>query len=205
VDRRALGALVFSEPAARERLNALLHPAMLDRLHAVIAGFRAQPTAPMLVVEGALLAQLATQGWFDRVVVVAAPAALRAQRLREAQRLTPDAAEALIRLHEQMGVGREPADCTIVNDGDRAALEAQARGLVARTHRRRIAGSPAREPWPDNQRYTNQHPAVEALRGLLHGVRLIVERHRRYVKPAARQRAGGSSYAGRADDWEDPA
>jgi dephospho-CoA kinase len=125
VDRRALGALVFSEASARDRLNALLHPAMLDRLHAVVAGFRANPTAPMLVVEGALLAQLPTPGWFDRMVLVTASARVRAQRLREAQRLSPEAAEALIRLHEEMGLGREKADYTIVNDGDRAALEAQ--------------------------------------------------------------------------------
>jgi dephospho-CoA kinase len=125
VDRRALGALVFSQPQARECLNALLHPAMLERLSAALASFRARPTAPLLVVEGALLGQLPTRGWFDWVVLVTAPAALRAQRLRQAQRLSPAAAEALIQLHEEMGLGRERADYTLVNDGDWAALEAQ--------------------------------------------------------------------------------
>ena len=129
VDRRALGALVFSEPQARARLNALLHPAMLNLLRAALAAFRARPTAPLLVVEGALLGQLPTQGWFDRVVLVTAPATLRAERLRAARRLSPEAAAALVRLHEAMGLDREAADYTLVNDGDRAALEVRVEDL----------------------------------------------------------------------------
>jgi dephospho-CoA kinase len=125
VDRRALGALVFAEPQARERLNALLHPAMLARLRAALADFRAQATARMLVVEGAILAQLPTSGWFDRVVLVTAPAALRVQRLHEGRRLSSETAEALVRLHEGMSLGQEKADYTLVNDGDREALEVQ--------------------------------------------------------------------------------
>ena len=102
---------------------------MLDLLRAALAAFRAQPTAPLLVVEGALLGQLPTEGWFDRVVLVTAPAALRAQRLRAAQRLSPEAAAALVRLHEEMGLGREKADYTLGNEGDRAALEARVEDL----------------------------------------------------------------------------
>jgi dephospho-CoA kinase len=126
VNRAVLGALVFSDVRARRRLNAIVHPGMLARLRRTLVEFRRRPTAPLLVVEGAILGQLPTQGWFDRVVMMDAPPELRARRLREGKGLSEEAAARLIRLHERMGVGRERADCVVSNEGDRSALEAQA-------------------------------------------------------------------------------
>ena len=125
VDRGALGALVFSDSAARERLNAILHPAMLALLREAIASFRSRPTAPLLVVEGAILAQLPTEGWFDRLVLVTARPAIRGQRLQETKGLSGEAANALIRLHDEMGVGRDRADEVVGNDGGLCALKAR--------------------------------------------------------------------------------
>ena len=123
LDRAALGARVFSDPRARERLNAIVHPPMLERLRAAIAEFRSSPTAPLLVVEGAILGQLPTEGWFDRTVMVTASPEVRAARLQEGKGLSEEAAGRLIRLHEEMGVGREQADHTLHNEGDLGALE----------------------------------------------------------------------------------
>jgi dephospho-CoA kinase len=46
IDRRALAARVFGDPARLQRLNALVHPAVIRREEELVAGFAAQqPTA----------------------------------------------------------------------------------------------------------------------------------------------------------------
>jgi len=126
VDRAALAARAFSNGAARQRLNGIVHPPMLARLCVALAEFRAEPGTPVLVVEGAILGQLPTEGWFDRVVLVTAPSEVRAQRLRAGKGVSEEMAARLIALHEEMGVEQGPADEVVVNDGDRAALQARA-------------------------------------------------------------------------------
>lgn len=129
VDRAALGELAFGDAAARARLNAIVHPGMLARLRTAIADFRRRPRAPVLAVEGAILPSLPARDWFDRVVLVTAPAALREQRVREARRFSPETARALMRLQEEMGLENAAADQVIHNDGDRRALEAAVQDL----------------------------------------------------------------------------
>ena len=128
VDRAALAELIFRDSAARERLNALVHPAMLERLRQEVARFRAAPTAPLLAVEGALLGQLATPGLFDAVVLVAAAPEVCRRRL-VAQGLSLDQAEARVRLHAELGLERAPADFVLRNEADPPALERQVQAL----------------------------------------------------------------------------
>ena len=50
IDRHALGALVFADPAARSRLNALVHPLIAAEVRERIASERAEGFAGPLVV-----------------------------------------------------------------------------------------------------------------------------------------------------------
>lgn len=127
VDRAALGALVFTDDAARERLEAILHPPMLALLQRRLEDFRRAPEAPLLAVEGAILGRLAP-GTFDVVIVVDAPADLRRSRLRD-KGLSAEAAQRLLDLHQRLGIGREPADITLDNSGSLEHLRAQAARL----------------------------------------------------------------------------
>ncbi len=129
VDRAALAARVFADAQARACLNAIVHPGMLALLRRALDEFRRAPSAPVLVVEGAILRQLPTEGWFDQVVLVTAPPEVRARRLRESKDLSAEAVSALLQLQEEMGLGREVADHVITNAGDRTALEGQADAL----------------------------------------------------------------------------
>jgi dephospho-CoA kinase len=69
LDRRALGALVFSDRAARERLEALVHPRVREEEARLAAAVQAEGR-PLLVSDAALLVEAGAHLRFDRLVVV---------------------------------------------------------------------------------------------------------------------------------------
>lgn len=99
IDRAALGRLVFGNPAALKRLEAILHP----RVRAATERFvRAclRRRAPVVVLDIPLLFETRGEGRMDGVIVVSAPLPL--QRARVMQR--PGMTEARFRaiLAQQM-------------------------------------------------------------------------------------------------------
>ena len=74
IDRRALGAIVFADPAARARLNAIVHPLIAGDLAGTIARARADGFAGPIVIEAAILLEAGWRSLVDRVWVVTAPA-----------------------------------------------------------------------------------------------------------------------------------
>ena len=125
VDRAAVARIVFSDRDELEWLEQQLHPRVVRTHEAWLEELRARDEPPPLaVVEVPLLFETGGQRRFDRVVVVTAPAAVRALRRggfakREA-RLVP----------EQEKLDR--ADFAYVNDGTLEALDAFVAGIVKR-------------------------------------------------------------------------
>ena len=70
IDRRALGRLVFAEEAARVRLEALTHPAIIAALRAQIAFWRASDDTHAAAAEIPLLFEAHLEWLVDRIVVV---------------------------------------------------------------------------------------------------------------------------------------
>lgn len=70
IDRRALGRLVFADAAARARLEALTHPAIIAALREQIAFWRASDKAPAAAAEIPLLFEANLERMVDRIVVV---------------------------------------------------------------------------------------------------------------------------------------
>ena len=140
LDRKRLGVRVFSDEAARHRLNAITHPRIAEesarRLAALAAG-----GAPFAFYEAALLVESGADRFAGLVVVEADPAR---QRERVVRRDGVDAAEADRRIQAQATPARRraAADVVLLNDGDLAALEAQVRVLYDRL----TAGGPLRLP-----------------------------------------------------------
>ena len=71
IDRRALGRLIFADPAARARLEALTHPAIIAALQAQIAAWRASDEAQAAAAEIPLLFEAGLERLVDAIVVVA--------------------------------------------------------------------------------------------------------------------------------------
>jgi dephospho-CoA kinase len=85
IDRQALAAIVFADPAARRALEAILHPRMRARFLAAIqrelqAG---RAAAKAVVIDAAILLEAGWNDLCDRVVWVDAP---RPDRIRRAAR-----------------------------------------------------------------------------------------------------------------------
>jgi dephospho-CoA kinase len=83
VDRRALSAVVFRDPAALERLESIVHPRLKELVAASVA--RAKEDC---VVNAALLFPMGLAEFVDAVIVVRAPLLVRACRARRRDRLT---------------------------------------------------------------------------------------------------------------------
>ena len=129
LDRGALRERVFSEPAERERLEAILHP----RIRALRdAWMREQEEAgrPLVVAEIPLLFEVGMEGEFDAVILVDAPEEERLRRLTENRDLTAGAARAIMDAQMPSSEKRSRADFVLDNDGSREELEDRAMALL---------------------------------------------------------------------------
>jgi len=81
LDRAALGSLVFSDPAARADLNAIVHPEV-HRLYAeALASIAASDPEAIVVYDVPLLVEARSADEFSAVIVVHASAPVRIDRL----------------------------------------------------------------------------------------------------------------------------
>ncbi len=92
IDRKALGALVWGDPAALRDLEAILHPGV----RAEVGGRLAATTAPIIVVDAIKLIEGGLYREMDAVWVVTCPRAEQIRRLTETRGLTAPDAEARI-------------------------------------------------------------------------------------------------------------
>lgn len=144
IDRRALGTIVFSDDAARRRLEEVLHPAIREREQERIDEILAAAESAIVVSEAALLYETGAAERYHRMVVVVAPDELRRQRL-EAKGLSE--IDVSRRMAAQMNQERkaELADYVIDNGGTLEATHASVRVLGERLQQdleRHAAGEP---------------------------------------------------------------
>jgi dephospho-CoA kinase len=91
LDRSALGDLVFSDPEARERLNAIVHPLVERRTAEILA---AAPEDAVVVHDVPLLVENGLAPAYDVVVVVIADRDVRIVRLRDTRGMSEEQARA---------------------------------------------------------------------------------------------------------------
>ena len=120
LDRAALAAVVFADPRARARLDALVHP--LVRAQAAEEIARA-PEDAVVVQDVPLLVETGQAGSYDLVVVVETDLATRLRRLVE-RGLTEDDARARIAAQATDEQRRAVADVVLDNSGSREELAA---------------------------------------------------------------------------------
>ena len=93
LDRPAMGALVFADPARRKVLEGIIHP----RVRARGAEIEAAAAEGTLVVHDIpLLAETGQAAAFDAVIVVDVPAEVQVRRMVELRGMTREDAEARI-------------------------------------------------------------------------------------------------------------
>jgi dephospho-CoA kinase len=134
LDRPALGAVIFSDPAERLALNAITHPAVWKRARELFAAAERDDPDAVVVYDVPLLVEAAGDRpiRFDLVVVVNASAQTRMKRLVELRGLSEE--EAARRLSSQASDAERLAiaDEVIESDGTLEETLAQADDLYRR-------------------------------------------------------------------------
>jgi len=126
-DRAAIRRLVFHDPAAKARLESILHPRIRERWTQLAAECRQNATP--LVVEIPLLFETGAERFFDRIVTVAC--SHETQLARTAARGLPrDEAESIIRSQLPLERKTSLAHFVVWNDGSLTNLENQASELA---------------------------------------------------------------------------
>jgi dephospho-CoA kinase len=70
IDRKALAARVFSDPARLACLNSIVHPAVFRREDELIAEYAAREPNGIAVVEAAILIETGSHRRFDKLILV---------------------------------------------------------------------------------------------------------------------------------------
>jgi dephospho-CoA kinase len=125
IDRKALAAIIFSDPTAKSALEAIVHP----RVQALFAQARAEndPSIPM-IYEIPLLVETDAAKKFDFIVTVEADEELRIARLLERGMFISDIKARLA--NQASSQSRTSiADAVITNDGDEDHLLRQVENL----------------------------------------------------------------------------
>ena len=137
LDRPALGALVFSDGEARERLGSIVHPKVGAEMLRRIAAARSSGAAlivldiPLLFEGRARGTGSAAQMALDATILATVPEEVQIER--QLERDGCDREEALRRVRSQLPLEekRSLADYVIDNSGSRAETERQVREVVA--------------------------------------------------------------------------
>lgn len=127
INRRALGARAFADQALLESLNALVHPAVRARAHALAdAHFREHPHG-IAVYEAAILVETGSYKDFDRLLVAVCRPEQQIERAMARDGLTRE--EVLDRLKRQIPLDEKVkyADYVIDTSGTKEHTAAQTR------------------------------------------------------------------------------
>lgn len=128
LDRRKLAQRVFSDPASRARLNAIVHPRVGERMRQAVEEIRARRPDAVVVLDVPLLfdVPLPELESLPAVVVYASPET-QLRRLRERDGLTEGEAQQRLRAQRPLRDKLARARWVVDNDGDLARTAEQVR------------------------------------------------------------------------------
>jgi dephospho-CoA kinase len=129
LDRKALGAIVFAEPARRKRLEEITHPAIAARQQRILSVLDEEAFEGIVIWDVALLFETGGVAKMDRVVVVATDPETELARLMTRDGMVE--ADARARSASQIPVAEKAkrAHYVIDNSGDRIQTERQVKGV----------------------------------------------------------------------------
>lgn len=134
LDRKALGRIVFADPAKRRRLEEIVHPAVRAATEAWFA--RLDPDTPLAIADIPLLYETGREKDFDLVVVAAAEPAEQLRRVMTRDGLSEADARQRIAAQLPMAEKIARADFVVRTDGTHEDTDRQVRQL----HRTLLSG-----------------------------------------------------------------
>ena len=129
LDRRAMRERVFTDPMARRKLEAIIHPLVRDWLRDRVAA----ETGPYCLLAIPLLAEnIAHYRWIKHVLLVDAPESIQLDRLMLRDGIDETLARRMLAQQASRAERLALADYVIDNSGDEVALDV----AVAQLHQR---------------------------------------------------------------------
>ena len=100
LDRKVLGSIVFANPEKRQRLNAILHPRIIERQDEILNAWESDDPHGIAIVDAALMIESGGYKRFDKLIVVHCRPEVQLERLMLRDGLSPN--EAQKRIDSQM-------------------------------------------------------------------------------------------------------
>ena len=100
LDRKRLGARIFTDQGERERLNYLLHPFIIARQDEIMREWEAEDPNGIGIIDAALMIESGGYKRFDKLIVVHCRPEVQLERLMLRDKLSRE--EALRRISSQM-------------------------------------------------------------------------------------------------------
>ena len=122
LDRPRLGNLVFSDPDALSRLNAIVYHHMGEKMRALLAE-QAGQNRPWFAIDAISLVESGLAGLCDTTVAVLAPKALRLARIMARDGIPEDYARRRIEAQKPDGFYQESCTYVLENAGTAAEFE----------------------------------------------------------------------------------
>ena len=135
IHSRALASLVFADPARLARLNAIVHPAVIEEEERWMQCLAARDPHGIAIVEAAILIETGSYRRFDRIVLAVCPLEQQIERAMKRDGLSRE--EVLERLERQMPLEEKKkfADFIIDTSGEKEHTLIQVRRLYEELRR----------------------------------------------------------------------
>jgi len=147
LNRAALAELIFRSGEARERLEAILHPAILDRIQTWLAGLRERRDPPRVAAVEVLRLprSLRARDQFDVVWLCQAAEEVRLRRLIERSGLAETEVRRRLAVQREQHVEDCNPDVVLNTEGTMAETRSQVAAAWARLQSPERSGSGLRE------------------------------------------------------------
>lgn len=129
LDRKKLGALVFSDPEKLAQLNAITHPYIKQAARDAFARMEAEGV-PLAVYDAPVLFEAQADAWCDVTAAVLADRETRIQRIMARDNISHEYAALRIGAQHDDEWYRSRCDFCLMNNGDLEALRQQVNTVI---------------------------------------------------------------------------
>ncbi len=126
LDRARVAERVFSDAEARRRLDALVHPRLVERLQRELERLQAEGSVKVILVDAALMLDWGLDRKCDLVVAVVAPETLQLERLQRSRGWSAEHARRRLDAQRSSEEFARRADVVVENRGAPDELRARA-------------------------------------------------------------------------------
>ncbi len=137
LDRAKLRQVMVDQPGSRQKLESLLHPAIIQRMADLIMGAD-YSREPACAIEVPLLFELGMESFFDVTLVVTCPDLRLVERICARDGVSQDSARKMLALQMSQADKVDRADYVIENQGESKGVLASVKALYGKLKKERL-------------------------------------------------------------------